>query len=919
MRLGAIFAVAFGPFQDKTLHLAPGMTVIAGINESGKSSWHAAIYAALCGLRRGRGANRKEDKDFTSKHRPWSGKTWEVGALLELDDGRRIELRQDLELGVGSRALDADLGRDVSGEIMHEGAPDAARWLGLDRRAFLAVSCVRQADLLGVMEEPELLQEHLQRAAATAATDATAATAIDLLEEYRRDRVGQDRANSTRPLRQATEALRSAGVNLAEARAQHDEFLLLAARAEELLVASDAATRSVRMAQAGKAHARAEAAKQRLKHAGQLAAGFPDGPPAARELQDDLGMEVAATLAGWIDRPEIPVLEGQTSRELRERLATLPAEPQGDVEMHPDVVAAADDVARWRRDLDLNESVRPAEPEPGEAQRLSDGDLLRLAQTLEMAAPAFDPAPQERVDELTEELKSLPGATSERTMVALAALVAGGGLACIVLEQLYVGLALLVAGIGALSWSATRSSAAERGRKLDDLRAAQAAVVEQRHTATMAAQRKSAAEEEASEHGLAADPRILRELARTHEESRQKRIRFNIWASGQRERTERLGAAENRLADALGQRGISITEDVAASLAIYEKECAERASVAIEAARRPDLETQLSTLLAAEAAAEAIRQRRQSAQERLRRTANACNVDGDDDEELVRALQRWQQNRATDLEAQEKRRADWAELQLLLDGNTLEELAATAEALAGESERHIDTLGVDEIPGEPDEAEMERLRAEAEAAVRWAAEARGRLSSREKTLTPVTEAEEGLAAAERELARVQRLDETLGLTLDFLKGAQERVHRDIARILADTIRPWLPNVTMDRYNDVLIDPETLEVRVSGRGGEWRQVPLLSRGTAEQIYLLLRMALAKHLATSDETCPLILDDITVQSDGARKVALLDLLHAISRQRQVILFTQEDEVVRWAERALEAPDDRLERLDAPTAPT
>ncbi len=43
---------------------------------------------------------------------------------------------------------------------------------------------------------------------------------------------------------------------------------------------------------------------------------------------------------------------------------------------------------------------------------------------------------------------------------------------------------------------------------------------------------------------------------------------------------------------------------------------------------------------------------------------------------------------------------------------------------------------------------------------------------------------------------------------------------------------------------------------------------LSAGTADQVYLLLRVALAQHLATTGETCPLLLDGVTAQSDDER---------------------------------------------------
>ena len=137
----------------------------------------------------------------------------------------------------------------------------------------------------------------------------------------------------------------------------------------------------------------------------------------------------------------------------------------------------------------------------------------------------------------------------------------------------------------------------------------------------------------------------------------------------------------------------------------------------------------------------------------------------------------------------------------------------------------------------------------------------------------------------------------------------------IAPVLAATVKAWLPTVTAARYLDVAVDPEDLSVRVKDVTGEWRNAALLSRGTSEQIFLLLRMAMAARLTRPGEGCPLLLDDVTVQFDNVRTEALLDVLHAISKERQVILFTQEDYVLAWAKRNLQAAIDCLRTLDMP----
>jgi uncharacterized protein YhaN len=124
------------------------------------------------------------------------------------------------------------------------------------------------------------------------------------------------------------------------------------------------------------------------------------------------------------------------------------------------------------------------------------------------------------------------------------------------------------------------------------------------------------------------------------------------------------------------------------------------------------------------------------------------------------------------------------------------------------------------------------------------------------------------------------------------------------------LRRWLSNVTQGRYTDARVDPSDLSVQVLGPDNEWRDARQLSHGTAEQIYLLLRVVLAERLATTGETCPLILDDVPVQSDRARKRSLLEAIASISRGRQVILLTQEEEVLQWAQENVVAPNRVLE---------
>jgi ABC-type lipoprotein export system ATPase subunit len=66
-------------------------------------------------------------------------------------------------------------------------------------------------------------------------------------------------------------------------------------------------------------------------------------------------------------------------------------------------------------------------------------------------------------------------------------------------------------------------------------------------------------------------------------------------------------------------------------------------------------------------------------------------------------------------------------------------------------------------------------------------------------------------------------------------------------------------------------------------------------------------MAQHLVTTGETAPLILDEVTAQADDTRRDALLGVLHELSLERQVILFTHDPRIGEWASRHLDPARD------------
>ena len=90
-------------------------------------------------------------------------------------------------------------------------------------------------------------------------------------------------------------------------------------------------------------------------------------------------------------------------------------------------------------------------------------------------------------------------------------------------------------------------------------------------------------------------------------------------------------------------------------------------------------------------------------------------------------------------------------------------------------------------------------------------------------------------------------------------------------------------------------------------GELVKVDGLSDGTADQLYLSLRLASLEHYLDSNEPLPFIVDDILVRFDDERAAATLKIMAMLSERTQVIFFTHHAHLVETAKSAV--GEDRL----------
>jgi uncharacterized protein YhaN len=104
------------------------------------------------------------------------------------------------------------------------------------------------------------------------------------------------------------------------------------------------------------------------------------------------------------------------------------------------------------------------------------------------------------------------------------------------------------------------------------------------------------------------------------------------------------------------------------------------------------------------------------------------------------------------------------------------------------------------------------------------------------------------------------------------------------------------------------------VGVRANGGEIVSVDGMSDGTADQLYLALRLAGLEEYLDKNEPIPFIVDDILIKFDDARATATLQALTQLSSKTQIIFFTHHRHLIKLAENNVDSSALIKHNLDA-----
>jgi uncharacterized protein YhaN len=188
-------------------------------------------------------------------------------------------------------------------------------------------------------------------------------------------------------------------------------------------------------------------------------------------------------------------------------------------------------------------------------------------------------------------------------------------------------------------------------------------------------------------------------------------------------------------------------------------------------------------------------------------------------------------------------------------------------------------------------------------------QALGRVDANEVDAEQVASVAEQLRVAQEADAVLTRRLAVYQDTLTAIEKAEAATMKTAARFLEERMGPAIGTITGGRYAEVLVDEKDLAFKVvTPEHAQPVGVESLSRGTADQLYLVARLGLVR-LITMDRRPPLILDDPFVTFDADRAQRALRLVKEIAADQgyQVLYLTCSDRYDALADKVvvLEGP--------------
>ena len=205
---------------------------------------------------------------------------------------------------------------------------------------------------------------------------------------------------------------------------------------------------------------------------------------------------------------------------------------------------------------------------------------------------------------------------------------------------------------------------------------------------------------------------------------------------------------------------------------------------------------------------------------------------------------------------------------------TLQSMARTADAPA-----HPDELTYTEL-------ETERLLSDSYSERRQIESRLSQYTGRVESMGDPAQLKKQLEEVQKKLRKLEDTYAALTIAQDTLTRATQELQRRFAPRISKRACELMNRMTGGRYDRLQLGEDFSLLSGAEQENVLHDALWRSDGTADQLYLALRLAVAEELAVD---VPLILDDALVRFDDDRMKAAVGILKEEARRKQVILFS------------------------------
>jgi len=246
----------------------------------------------------------------------------------------------------------------------------------------------------------------------------------------------------------------------------------------------------------------------------------------------------------------------------------------------------------------------------------------------------------------------------------------------------------------------------------------------------------------------------------------------------------------------------------------------------------------------------------------------------------------------------EESRALESRLRRLSAGATVEAFVTEAEAIAPDSlAPEMERLAEDITALERERSELDQTIGTEKAELK-------RMDGRAEAAGHAEDAERLLARLESDVAQYARTK----IASAILTRTIERYREKHQGPLIKRASQLFARMTRNAFQGVRAEYDgkgnPILVGIRSGGDEAVTVDGMSDGTADQLYLALRLASLEHYLENSEPLPFVVDDILLRFDDERALATLEVLVDLSEKTQVIFFTHHHHLVELAHSAIGA---------------